>query len=77
MTHAKMRAEMLAARHESARALEILAQTIGGFAHGGPGGNGRNGGGAHGPERPYSYKDFLGTHPPTFMPTAKPLDVKH
>ena len=31
MTHA----EMLATRRESARALEMLAQAIGGFAHGG------------------------------------------
>ena len=39
MTHAKMMAEMLAARRESARALEMLAQAIGGLARGGPGGN--------------------------------------
>ena len=35
MTHAEMMAKMLAARRESARALEMLAQAIGGFAHGG------------------------------------------
>ena len=77
MTYAKMMAEMLAARHESARALEMLAQAIGGFAQGGPGGNGGNRGGAHGPVRPCSYQDFLGTHPPMFMPTVEPLDTKH
>ena len=44
MTHVEMMAEMLAARHESARALEMLAQAIGDFARGGPGGNGGNGG---------------------------------
>ena len=58
MTHAEMIAEMLAARRESAHALEMLAQAIGGFARGGLGGNGRNGGGAHSPERPYSFQDF-------------------
>ena len=77
MTHAKMMTEMLAARRESTRALVMLAQAIGGFAHGGPGGNGRNEGGAHGPEGPYSYQDFLKTHPPTFTPTAEPLDAEH
>ena len=77
MTHAKMMAEMLAAHCESTRALEMLAQAIGGFARGGPGGNGGNGGGACCPERPCSYQDFLGTHPPTFMLTAEPLDVEH
>ena len=35
MTHAEMMAEMLVARHESAHALEMLAQAIGGFARGG------------------------------------------
>ena len=35
MTHAEMMAEMLAARRELAHALEMLAQAIGGFAHGG------------------------------------------
>ena len=37
MTHAEMMAEMLAARRESARAMELLAQAIGGFARGGHG----------------------------------------
>ena len=46
MTHAEMMAEMLAARRESARALEMLAQAISGFTHGGPDGNGGNEGGA-------------------------------
>ena len=77
ITYAEMMAEVLAAHRESARALEMLAQAIGGFACGGPGDNGGNGGGAHGLERPCSYQDFLGTHPPTFMQTAKPLDVEH
>ena len=54
MTHAEMMAKMLAAQHESTRALEMLAQAIGGFARGGHGGNGRNGSGACGPEGPYS-----------------------
>jgi hypothetical protein len=43
MTHAEMMAEMLAACRESARALKMLAQAIGGFTRGGPGGNGGNG----------------------------------
>jgi len=77
MTYAKMMAKMMVARRESVRALEMLAQAIGGFARGGPGGNGRNGGGAHGPERPYSYQNFLGTHSPTFTPTTEPLDAEH
>jgi len=77
MTHAKMVAEMLAARHESACALEMLAQAIGGFARGGHGGNDGNRGGARGPEGPCSYQDFLKTHPPTFTPTAEPLDMEH
>ena len=55
MTHVKMMAEMLAARRESAYALEMLAQAIGGFAYRGSSGNGGNGGGAHGLEGPYSY----------------------
>ena len=55
MTHAEMMAEMLVACRESARALEMLAQAIGGFTCGGSGGNGKNGGGAHGPERPCTY----------------------
>ena len=37
MTHAEMMAEMLAAHRESARAMELLAQAISGFAHGGHG----------------------------------------
>ena len=77
MTHVEMMAEMLAARRELAHALEMLAQTIGGFARGGPGGNGENEGGARGPEGPCSYQDFLKTHPPTFTPTAEPLDTEH
>ena len=68
---------MLAARRESTRALEMLAQAIGGFARGGPGGNGRNGGGARALMGPCSNQDFLKTHPPTFMPTAEPLDEEH
>jgi hypothetical protein len=59
-------AEMLAARREIARALEMMAQAIGGFFCGGHGGNVGNGGGAHGLERPCSYQDFLKTNPPTF-----------
>ena len=55
MTHVEMMAEMLAARRESACALEILSQTIGGFTHGGPDGNGGNGVGARGLEGPCSY----------------------
>ena len=39
MTHAEMMAEMLAARRESAHALDMLAQAIGGFVRGGPGGD--------------------------------------
>ena len=77
MTYAEMMAEMLAARRESAYAVETLAQSIGGFVRGGLGGNGGNGGGAHSPERPCSYQDFLGTHPPTFTLTADPLDAEH
>ena len=49
MTHAEMMAEMLAARRELARALEMLAQAIGGFARGSLGGNGENRGGARSP----------------------------
>ena len=73
MTHV----EMLAAHRESACALEMLAQAIGGFARGGPSGNGGNRGGARGPKRPCSYQDFLGTHLPTFTPTVEPLDMEH
>ena len=43
MTHVEMMAEMMVARRESAHALEMLAQAIGGFARGGPGGNAGNG----------------------------------
>ena len=64
MTHTKMMVELMAARHESARTKELLAQAIGGFARGGHGGNGGNGGGGHGPEGPCSYQDFLKTHHP-------------
>ena len=71
MTHAEMMAELMAARLESALAMELLAQAIGGFARGGHGGNGGNGGGAHGPEGPCSYQDFLKMHPPTFTPMAE------
>ena len=77
MTHAEMMAEMLATRCELARALEMLGQVIGGFARGGHGGNSGNGGGACGPKGPYSYQEFLKTHPPTFTPTAEPLDAEH
>jgi hypothetical protein len=77
MTQATMMAEMLATHHETARALELMAQAVGGLARGGPSGNGGNRGGAHGLERPYSYQDFLKTNPPTFTPTAEPLDMEH
>jgi len=77
MTHTKMMAEMLAAHRESARAMELLAQAIVGFARGGHGGNGGNGGGAVGPDGPCSYQDFLKMHPPTFTLTAEPLDAEH
>ena len=40
MTHAEMMVEMLATRRELARALEMLAEAIGAFAHGGHRGNG-------------------------------------
>ena len=52
MTHVEMMAKMLAAHRESARALEMLAQAIGRFAHGGPGGNGGNRGGVAVPRGP-------------------------
>ena len=55
MTNAEMMAEILAARRESPRALEMLAHTIGGFARGGPSGNDGNGDVARGPKRPSSY----------------------
>ena len=77
MTPTEMMAKILANRRESARTRDMLVQLIGGFVRRGPGGNGGDGGGAHGHERPCSYPDFLGTHPPTFTPTAEPLDVEH
>ena len=55
MTHAKMMAKLLAAHRELARALEIMAQAVTGFARGGHGGNGGNRGGARRPEGPSSY----------------------
>ena len=55
MTHAEMMAKMLGSRRELVRALEMLAQAIGGFARGGHGGNGGNRGGARGPKGPCSY----------------------
>jgi hypothetical protein len=55
MTPTEMMAEVLATRRETARALELMAQAVGGLARGGPGGNGGNGGGARGLERPCSY----------------------
>jgi hypothetical protein len=77
MSPAEMMAEMLATRQETARVLQMMAQALGGFARGGHGGNGRNGGAARGLERPYSYQDFLKTNPPTFTPTMEPLDAEH
>ena len=77
MTLVEIMADMMAARRESARALEMLAQAIGGFAYGDHGGNGGNGGGARDLKRPCSYQDFLKTHPPTFTLTAEPLDAEH
>ena len=77
MTHAEMMVEMMAAHRESARAMELLAQAIGGFTRGGHRGNGGNRGGARGPEGPCSYQDFLKTHPPMFTPMAEPLDAEH
>ena len=55
MTHAEMMAELLAAHRESAHAMELLAQAIGGFTRGGHGGNGGNGGAARGPKGLCSY----------------------
>ena len=72
MTHAEMMVELLAARRESARAMEIMAQAIAGFARGGHRGNGGNEGGARCPECPSSYQDFLKTHPPTFTLIDEP-----
>ena len=77
MTYVEMMVEMLAARRESVRAMELLAQAIGGFARGGHGENGGNRSGACDPEGPCSYQDFLKTHPSTFTPTAEPLDAEH
>jgi len=77
MTHVEMMVEMMASQRESAHALEMLAQAIGGFACGGHRGNGGNRGGARGPEGPYSYQDFLKMHPPMFTPTAEPLDTEY
>ena len=77
MTHAEMMAKMSAARRESARAMELLAQAFSGFTRGGHGGNGGNGGGARGPEGSCSYQNFLKTHSPMFMPMAEPLDAEH
>jgi hypothetical protein len=50
-----MMAELLASRREIACALELMAQAVGGLARGGPDGNGGNGSGARGLERPCSY----------------------
>ena len=77
MTHAEMMAELLTARRESARAMEIMAQAIAGFARGGHGGNGGNESGARRPKGPSSYQDFFKTHPPTFTLTDEPLEAEH
>jgi hypothetical protein len=77
MTQAKDDGGGVGACRESARAMELLAQAIGGFIRGGPSGNGGNGGGARGLEGTCSYQDFLKTHPPTFTPTAEPLNAEH
>jgi hypothetical protein len=77
MTPAEMMAKVLATCRETAHALELMAQAVGGLTRGGPDGNGRNGGGARGLERPCSYQVFLKTNPPTFAPTAEPLDAEH
>ena len=55
MTHAEMMAELMAARREAARAMELMAQAVAGFARGGHEGNGGNRGGARRPEGPSSY----------------------
>ena len=55
MTHAEMMTELMAARRESARAMELMAQGMAGFARGGHRGNGGNGGGARRPKGPSSY----------------------
>ena len=77
MTHTEMMAELLATRRESACAMEIMAEAVTSFAHGGHRGNGGNGGGARRPEGPSSYQDFLKTHLPTFTPSDEPVDVEH
>ncbi|XP_066333768.1 uncharacterized protein [Miscanthus floridulus] len=77
MTHTEMMAELMAARCESARAMELMAHAVAGFACGGHGGNSGNGGGARRPEGPSSYQDFLKTHPPTFTPIDEPLVAEH
>jgi hypothetical protein len=61
MTPEEMLAEMLAARRESTRALELVAQLVGGLVRGGQGEGGRQGDGAHGYDRPSTYHDFLKT----------------
>ena len=50
MTPTEMMAELMAARRETARAMDIMAQAVAGLACGGHGGNDGNGGGAHHPE---------------------------
>jgi hypothetical protein len=77
MTPEEMLAEMLAARRESTRALELVAQLVGGLVRGGQGEGGRQGDGAHGYDRPSTYHDFLKTQPPTFTPSVEPLDADH
>ena len=84
MTPAKIMANLLAARRESAtahqeiaRALDVMAQAVVGLAHGGHRGHGGNRDGAHCPEGLSSYQDFLKTHPPTFTPSDEPLEVEH
>ena len=55
MTHVEMMAELMAAHYELARAMELMAQAVAGFARGGHEGNGGNGGDAHRPKGPSSY----------------------
>ena len=62
MTPTEIMAELLAAhresaaaRQETARAMDFMAQAVAGLARGGHGGNGGNGGGAHRPEGQSSY----------------------
>ena len=55
MTHAKMMVELMATHHESARAMELMAQAVTSLARGGHRGNGGNEGGARCPEGPSSY----------------------